>query len=62
MVTAMPVAGDLNVAMTVAVAVTLVIAVAGLPCRCGGCHGHGLRSVGMIIGVASAVTVCHDYR
>ena len=62
MASAMPVARDLNVAMTVAVAVTLVIAVAGLLCHCGGGHGNGLRSVGMIVGVASAVTACHDYH
>ena len=53
--------GDLNMAMTVAVAVTLVIAIAGLLCRCGGGHDHGLRSVVMIVGTASAVTACHDY-
>ena len=58
----MPVAGGLNVAMTVAVAVTLVITVVGLLCRCRGGHGHGLRSVGMIVGAASAVIACHDYH
>ena len=58
----MPAAGDLNVTMTVAVAVTLAIAVAGLLCCCGGGHGYGLCSVGMIAGVASAVTACDDYH
>ena len=48
--------------MTVAVAVTLVIAVAGLLYCCGGGPGYGLRSMGMIVGVASAVTAYHDYR